>query len=91
MVERIDRFVREKFGRYGRVMSLTIIIPLAIFGAVLFVMSQDHLSVAEVLVAFGFAFFIGLVIFLSWPESMYEATSEEFDSVGAKSKEYDHE
>ena len=90
-VKEIDGFVCEKVGRYGRVMSLTIIIPLTIFGAVLFLMAEDHFSVTEAIVVFGFAFLTGFVIFLYWPESAYEAASEEFDSVRAKSKEYDHE
>ena len=90
-VERIDMFVREKLGRYGKAMSLTIIIPLVIFGAVLFLMRQDHMSFTDAVAVFGFAFFIGLVIFLSWPESTYQATSEEFDSIREKSKEHDCE
>lgn len=71
-------YVLVKFDRYGTAICLTVVIPLAIIAASLFLMGQDRLSGIDVLAAFGFSFFIGIVVFLSWPESSYDAAAEEF-------------
>lgn len=90
-VEVIDKFIREKLGCYGKAMCLMVVVIFAIVGVVLFLMSQDRFSATDVFVALGFAFFIGLVIFLSWPESLYDAASEDFNSIRAASTEHDCE